>query len=107
MNIKELSHLLYATYQFPSNTRRRSPLPERELRKFLRTVLSVDCESKQTVRSSVDIEAPMILGYCYGVACNQQDIEKYIKERLAKALAGIEPTVPLAFWEQVVETEVG
>lgn len=107
MNIKELSHLLYATYQFPSNTRRRSPLPDRELRKFLRTVLSEYCDSKQFVRSALDIEAPMILGYCYGVACNRQDIERYIKERLAKALAGTEPTLPLAFWQGVIDLEVG
>lgn len=49
----------------------------------------------------------MILGYCYGVAYNPEGIEGYVKERLAKALAGTEPTLPLAFWEQVVETEVG
>jgi hypothetical protein len=107
MNIKELSHLLYATYQSYNNKRHLSTLAQRELRKFLRTVLTTLSDSKQTVRSSLDIEAPLILGYCYGVAYNPECIEGYIKERLAKALAGTEPTLPLAFWERVVEIEVG
>lgn len=107
MNIKELSNLLYSTFQSPNNKHHLIPLAQRELRKFLRTVLSVHCDSKQFVRSALDIEAPMVLGWCSVVAYNPECIEQYIRERLAKALAGTEPTLPLAFWQGVVELEVG
>jgi hypothetical protein len=107
MNIKELSHLLYATFQTSNNKRYLSPLAESHLRKFLKEILSKFSENKRNIPLTVATEAPLIMAWCYGVWYNATGIEGHIRERLAIVLSKTEPALPLDFWKRVILTELG